>query len=389
MQKFLTVSLLIGFSNTAASYETKWMERVVDKHPCLESLGPVIEEESKCLSWTRFETADPFVDTATSRLYIGGSDSYMHVLEAKGRKGRMVKRAKLDGNLMAAPASVESDLVFGTTNAIAYRSKKSDLSVVWKKELDSGILRTPVIDGDNALFVTQLGTLYALNVKTGEESWSKKRELPNRIFLARMSMPVVLETKVNGALTRVIALGNPNGKLDFFDAKTGAAIADSIQVGVAKDPFGDVATTPVVTDTTIYVASYNSSLVAIDRLSRVTKGEIKEPGITEIAFSQGVLVAAGSKFVIGIDAQTRKERWRYKFERGAPTSIQINGTEVIVGSDRDGLYVLDLFNGEPNKQVLGSGLGFASPVKNLGDDVLAMSTAGALFYFNRTDSLKR
>lgn len=396
MQKFLTVSVLIGFSCTscitlqtqrrdlAPALETKWMKRVVEKHACLESLGPVLEEDANCASWTRYETAEALVDPATGRLFIGGSDGFMHVVDSA--KGSTLKRSKLDGSLMSSPRSVDNDLVFGTTRGFAYRLKKDDLSVVWKRELDSGLLRGVTIVGDNALFITQLGTLYAVSLKTGEVTWSKKRELPNRVFLWRMSTPVVVQTKVNGSLVDALVLGNPNGKLDFFDTKTGDVL-DSIQVGGARDPFGDVSTTPIVTESSVYAASYASSLIAVDRLSRARRWELKEPGITELAFAQDIIVAAGAKFVLGVSAQNGKVLWRYRYEKGAPTAIQIDKGEVYIGSDKDGLYVLDLLTGTP-VQVLGSGLGFASPVKNLGEDVLAMSAAGALLYFNRTDSSK-
>jgi outer membrane protein assembly factor BamB len=381
-QFFLTLSLIFVLSTPLLSLETMLMARVVEKHNCLESLGPVISQPKECVSWTRRETAAPLVDVASSRIFIGGSDGYLHVLDAK--HGHTLKRLALEGNLMSAPILAEKHLVFGTDRGKVYKIKADDLSIVWTKELDSGVLETPHASGDKIVFVTQLGTLYSVNLLSGDVAWSKKRELPTRIVLRHFSMPISNQTNINGTPRDVLTIGSPAGKLEFIDVNTGDTL-DEIQLGSTKEPFGDVATTPVLADGLLYAASYNNGLVAIDGASRVRKWELKdEKGITELAFGKDILVAAGAKVVLGINAKSGKVLWRFAFSKGAPTSITIRGGEIYVGSDIDGLYVLDLRTGKP-LQVLGSGLGFASGVKENSEGMLAMSSAGALFFFNRTD----
>jgi outer membrane protein assembly factor BamB len=189
---------------------------------------------------------------------------------------------------------------------------------------------------------------------------------------------------VNGTRREILAVGNPNGKLEFLDVENGNRV-DELMLG-SKELFGDVSTTPVLHDKILYAASFNNSLVALDSDSRVRKWELKEKGITQLASGNGIIVAAGAKFVLGVNAKTGKELWRFSFDKGAATAIHIKGREVIVGSDIDGLYVLDLMTGRP-AQVLGSGLGFSGSVHEFENDLLAMSSAGALFFFNRTDQV--
>lgn len=372
--------LLILLSTTASSYETKWMARVVEKHACLEALGSVVSHPQTCRSWTRRETAEPYVDVAAGHIFIGGSDGYLHVVEP--RKGSTLKRVELSGNLVSAPQQFEDDLIFATDRGWVYRLSKKDLAVVWQTKLDSGVLQTPYIAKGNAFVVTQLGTLFSVGLADGVIGWTSKRELPNRIFLKHLSTPVLITSNFKGSAREVLAIGNATGTLEFFDAQKGEKL-EEMTIG-SRDLFGDVAASPVLANGVLYVASNNNGLLAIDAATRVTKWEVKEKGLTEIAVADGIVVAAGPKFVLAVSAISGRKLWDYKFERGAPTAIHIKDGDVFVGSDTDALYVLDLVDGD-EKQVLGSGLGFASKVHDFEDDVLAMSSAGALFFFNSTD----
>jgi outer membrane protein assembly factor BamB len=188
---------------------------------------------------------------------------------------------------------------------------------------------------------------------------------------------------VNGNDRDVIVLGNPNGKIEFLDSKSGDLL-DELQIGNSKEPFADVATTPVLGQNNLFAASYNTGAVAVDPKTRLRRWELKEKGITQLAEQKGILVAAGAKFVFGVRADSGKIIWKFKFRKGAPGTISIHDGKVFVGSDIDGLYILDLSTGVP-LQILGSGLGFAGTVENIDGHILAMSSAGVLFLSTQAD----
>lgn|GEM_PF-6081556 len=381
MKKISTLLLSLVFCTSAFSFDTMWMSRVVKKHTCIDALGAVVASQETCKSWSMREAAEPFVDKASDRIFVGGTDGFLHVVEPN--KGRTIKRKTLTGNLVSGIVAHDTNLIFGTDRGLAMALDVNSLEQKWATELDSGILQTPVLIGDNLLFVTQLGTIYAISVKTGEKVWTKKRELPNRIFFRHLSLPVFSPTTINGNLRDAYVVGHPNGKLEFVDVKDGETL-DAVQMGSLKEPWADVVTTPVVAEGLLFAASYNSGIVAFDSSSRSRKWELKEKGISQMVLSKGILVVAGTKFVMATDAITGKVVWKFTYDKGSPGSILIRDNEVYVTSDTDGLYILDFMTGRP-KQVLGSGSGFAGGVKNFDEHLLAMSSAGALFFFSRND----
>jgi outer membrane protein assembly factor BamB len=379
MKNILSLLFCLVVSASAHSFEATWMSRVVHKHACLEALGAVVSSPKTCWSWSKREASEPFVDVASSQIFIGGTDGYLHVVEPV--RGRVLKRKSLDGNLVSGIVAQGTNLILGTDKGQILAVDTATLAAKWTTDVDAGILETPVLVGDKVLFVTQLGTLYAINAQTGDKIWTKKRELPNRIFFRHLSLPVSVTTIVNGNLRDTLAIGHPNGKLEFLDVKNGEVLTD-MQLGSLKEPWADVVTTPVFAEGLLFAASHNNGIVAFDASSRARKWELKEKGVTQLAYHKGILVMAGAKFVTAANAQTGKIIWRYRFNKGAPGTLLIQNGEVYVASDIDGLYVLDLLTGR-EKQILGSSLGFAGGVKNFDDDLLAMSSAGALFSFSR------
>jgi len=379
MKNTLYLLLCLVISTSAIAFETNWMSRVVHKHSCLESLGAVVSSQKTCWSWSKREAAEPFVDVASSRIFVGGTDGFLHVVEPV--RGKVLKRKSLDGNLVSGIVANGTNLIFGTDKAQVLATDAYSLATTWSTDVDAGILESPVLVGDNVYFVTQLGTFYAINAKTGEKLWTRKRELPNRIFFRHLSLPVPVSTSINGNLRDTLAIGHPNGKLEFLDVKNGEVLTD-MQLGSLKEPWADVVTTPIVAEGLLFAASHNNGVVAFDPVSRARKWELKEKGVTQLAAHKGILVMAGAKFVMAANALTGKIIWRYGFNKGAPGTLLIQNGEVFVASDTDGLYVIDLLKGT-EIQVLGSGLGFAGNVTKFDDDVLAMSSAGALFFFSR------
>lgn len=364
-----------------SGYDTKWMAKVVDKKPCIETLGSVVASPKECWSWTKRETAEPGLDLSTSRILLGGTDGWLHVVDLAN--GKTLQRVAVEGNLVSAPIFIDKWAIFGTDAGFAYSVVRDGLAVEWKTELDAGILQAPTVVNDRAYFVTQLGTIYAVSIQTGAVQWFKKRDLPNRIFLRHLSVPVSVSSQLNGSLRELLVVGNPNGKLEYLDPSTGEVV-DELQLGTSKEPFGDVATTPVVGRGLLFAAGFNSGLVAVDASTRIRKWDLKERGISQLALEGGILVVAGPKFVYGVDADSGRILWKFSFDRGAPGPISVDAQDVWVGSDTDGMYVLDLFSGAP-KQVLGSGLGFAGGAKRLGQSWLALSSAGVLFLFDSND----
>ena len=301
----LCVFFLAG---STGAYSASWMSDVVAKQNCIDSLGSVVSSERTCKTWTRREGGTPLYDETYARIIVGGSDNYLHIVRPKD--GKVTKRIPLLGSLLASAELDKRDglILFATDKGVAYAFERKDLNVVWQTNLDSGVLETVTLHEGKVLVVTKLGTLYALSSETGKVEWFKKRELPNRVFLKNMSTPVAFATQKSGSEKELLAVGNPDGRLEFIDPSDGELV-EQMQLDKKGEPFGDVAATPVVNDRYLFAASFNRGLVAINKRTRVRRWELNEKGIAQLATASGIVVASGAKFVIGVNSENGKILW--------------------------------------------------------------------------------
>lgn len=357
-------------------YAPLWMTDLLERGPCLFSIATPPAEEENCVPWTRRETAGPAFHSASGIVVVGGTDGFLHGVAA--RDGRVLYKQPLPGDLVAKPALSGDSAYFGTTEARAIRADVTSGRIRWDVPVDAEVTETPVVHQDTVYLVTGVETVYALDRATGELKWAQKHPMPAGITLRGQARPLLAEVPVEGGGTQLrLYVGHATGKLTVLDAETGRPL-DELTLAVGET-FLDVDADPLLHEGKLVAASAASGVFAIDPVSQKPLWKLEEEGIVRLASGGRYrIVAAGAGKVIGLDAATGKERWRFTFERGAPTQPIVKGGRVHIGSDRGAIYVLDLFSGEP-LQYFGSGLGFAAPPELWGDMLFAVSTPGTLF----------
>ena len=369
------VPLLAGATVDAQQvYSAVWMTPVIDAEPCLLSIALPPSEADRCIAWTRREASGAAFDRPTGLVLTGGSDKQLHAIDATNGEKRY--EVKLPGALVARPIVVDDGAYFGTDDAHVLRTDVATGRIRWDAMVDAEVIEPVSIDDDLLVVITGLDSVYAFKRSTGEPLWVQKHALPRGITLRGQARPLVATTQTSDGPQRRIYVGHASGRLSILDAASGRVI-DELSVS-ADEPLGDLDADPFLDAGHLVVASQTKGIVAYDVTTNAELWRNNEPGIVRLARGgPDVTVAAGAGKVLGLDSATGKVRWRFTFERGAPTRIAVTGGRVHVASDRGSLFILDLFSGRP-LQTYGSGEGFAADLEVDRDMLFTMTTSGRL-----------
>jgi outer membrane protein assembly factor BamB len=201
--------------------------------------------------------------------------------------------------------------------------------------------------------------------------------MPSGITLRGQARPLGMHVRVGDTWQPRLYIGHATGKLTALETTTGRVL-DEMTIGQGE-AFLDVDADPVAHSGELIVASHASGVFRVDPVTGQTRWKVEESGLVRLSSGgPALVVAAGAGKVLGINAHSGAVRWRFTYDKGAPTRVAVQGGRVHVASDRGALYVLDLFSGEP-LQYFGSNLGFAGDLDLDGDMLFAVSTAGRLY----------
>jgi len=366
----------LGMASPSARqvYGLLWTSPVVELGPCVMSIISTASRKERCIPWTRREAAGPAFHPPTGLVLAGGSDGMLHALSA--RDGSHVYDVEIPGTLISRPVLSGGDAFFGTDEGRVLRVEIATGRIIWEVEVDAEVTE-PVSVHDDAIFVaTGLDSVYAFGRDDGAPRWVHKQALPRGITLRGQARPLAVEIPTEEGAELRVFVGHASGAVIALDANTGRILAE---VDLARgEAFNDVDADPIYQSGHLIVAGHASGIHALDPVTLKEAWSIRELGMVRLAKAGPYMgVAAGAGAVVGFDARTGKIRWRFTFEKGAPTRLDVKGGRVHFGSDRGSLYVLDLFSGRP-LQYYGSALGVAADVDLVGDMMFVVSTAGEL-----------
>jgi outer membrane protein assembly factor BamB len=356
-------------------YAIIWRTSAVPAGPCFLSAVLPSSEAERCISWTRRESAGPAFHAASGTVVVGGSDKRLRGLS--GIDGALLWEVAVPGALVAKPTLYDDGAYFGTDDGHVVRADVTSGRIRWDVTVDAEVTEPVVIDEDLILIVTGADTLYALKRQSGEPAWSYKHPLPLGITLRGQARPLVLTVASTEGPERRVFVGHASGRLTILKRDTGIVV-DEINVS-QDDTFGDLDADPFEQNGRVVFASNTRGVVAVDPRTGTEVWRAAEPGVVRLARGGNhFVVAAGPGKVLGLDATSGAIRWRFTFDKGAPTRIAVQGGRVHVASDRGSLYVLDVFSGRP-LQYFGSGLGFAADLELHNDMLFATTSTGDVF----------
>ena len=221
----------------------------------------------------------------------------------------------------------------------AVNEKYSKVTRVWHQKLKGGIYSTPVTDGENLYIGDDVGTLYCLDIKTGETHW-----------LFDSGMRIVGSPAVSDG---VVVFGSANYNIYGLDAKTGKKIwtyttkqavmgATTIYEGVAYIGGGDgkmyafdiktgavkwsfnelknyVLTRPLVYNNKLYFGAWDTNLYALNLEDgslvwkwNNAKGnpKLSPASVWPVAADGKIFITAPDRYFTCLDAETGQVVWR-------------------------------------------------------------------------------
>ncbi len=82
--------------------------------------------------------------------------------------GRVLQRRAAPGAMLTGWTEVGPLLVGATTDSLVLAVRASDLSTVWSSRVDAPVLASPAVSGDTLFVATRVGTVYRVDLATGE-----------------------------------------------------------------------------------------------------------------------------------------------------------------------------------------------------------------------------
>jgi len=201
------------------------------------------------------------------------------------------------------------------------------------------IVGSPVV-ADGILYVGSAdGSLYAIDIATGELAWDSPFNTGDDIW----ATPLVQDG--------VVYIGSFDNKLYAIDAADGTAVWES--------PFqtdGAIVATPLFYNDTIYIGSFDRKFYAVDTSTGKAKdGFIPFPADNwfwggAVGYDDTIIVGSLDGRVYALDVETGEPKWSFPeldegpvgLIRGEPALV---GELVIFGSDDGKVYALDAASG--------------------------------------------
>lgn len=289
----------------------------------LFALNPYMGSEIWRLRLDKNDTAPSF---AGSRTFVAHQDGNLYALDSDD--GEEIWRFQMGADPAVTPIVVK-DLVLvvsglsGNTSSVVSAIKIESGDLAWRYELpdslgftDSVMARGAAV-GDGGVYIgTFSGTVYGLDLATGERCWDIAPRSGSPIFV-----PPAL---ANGTLYFVTK------KMAFaVDAHTGEAKWEAKNISAISSL--------AVSSGMVYVGTEDGSLTALGARSGEEKWtlEVGDFRQTEPAVVDGVVYAASDDgYLYAVDATTGRQRWRYKVGEVHVRPTIANGIVYVVADGR-------------------------------------------------------
>lgn len=233
------------------------------------------------------------------------------------------------GSIYATPVPSQGKVYVATFEGKIFALDMKTGREGWSRALGDSIIGSPVVVGKR-LLVASGENLFALDSETGGDLWQKPFKAKGRIWAS----PIIKED-----IIYITSMDRSLYALDF----TGRLLW-------RFETEGAFVTSPLLVEDTIFIASFDRNIYAIDRVSGVLKWESPFKAghwfWTPLIFAEGkVFAGALDKNFYAIEAKSGKLIWQKSFP-SPPSSATIEGGIIILATAEGKIYGLDLETGE-------------------------------------------
>lgn len=301
---------------------------------------------------------------------------YRGELSAINREtGKVQWDRDLDTVLAGGVGLGSGQLLVGTDEGEVLALDINDGSELWRTQLSSEIMSTPVGDASVVAAHTLDGRLSVLDASSGEVLWFYDNPPPTLTLRGRSS-PVVTPS--------AIYAGFSNGRLMAFNPKNGLILWEQ-RVAMPKgrsdlEKMVDIQASPVLVDGILYVSGYQGRLMAISRGSGRPLWGIDSSSYQELWYDENELfITEDNSAVVSYDANGGTEKWRNeKMLRRLLTGPVAAGEYIAVADDDGYIHILNRNNGSFAARTNIDGSGVRAPLWSDGETIYVLANDGKL-----------
>lgn len=189
-------------------------------------------------------------------LYTVSANGVVNAYDAQ--TGKQLWRTKLELPISGGPAAGNGILVVGSDKGIIIALSVTTGQRVWEQNIANQVLGAAAINQKYVILKTIDDQVITLDTATGKELWNYSASAPT-LILRGGSTPTIINNNV--------LAGMANGKLALFNLKSGLPIWQ-YPVALPQGSFPaqrmvDITIKPQVKDGTVYIASYQGDIAAI------------------------------------------------------------------------------------------------------------------------------
>jgi outer membrane protein assembly factor BamB len=252
----------------------------------------------------------PLVDK--DRLYVGGSDGIMYVLDVKD--GHEIIRFNAGRSIISSPVIVDNVLYFGANDGSVRALDPMTGNPVWKREFNAGagINSSPIVAGNLIFFTTNNNAVVAVNAATGIGKWSSRLQ-----FRFGANAPIFADnTLFISSGPRLHAMQQTSGNIRW-----------------ARDFAADLQFAPVAADNVVYVIDRDKKMYAVR--SNNGKDVWTEPVVLPFVPSASptisgdvIYIPTNQGVLLAVSREDGKLVWQYKVDPAttSPTRTGVTTT---------------------------------------------------------------
>jgi eukaryotic-like serine/threonine-protein kinase len=237
------------------------------------------------------------------------------------------------------------------TGVFNFPAIRHEPEVQWQTKVSPTWLMPPIL-ADGILYTgSGDGTLYALDVQTGQEIWSTDgfSQLEN-----------------SGAVAGdVLVVGGYDQRVRALDRHTGEVLWSFNTVSFVQ-------ASPLIIEDRVYIAT-DRVLYALDLLSGELQWEAttgnEDAYMGAPAYDEGIIYTTGGKVLLAVDSTSGEELWRIQHDEPF-TALAVANQMIYVGNFDGFFYAFDQETGAENWKFQSGGIFWAGPAVE-GDTVYA------------------
>ena len=307
-----------GFVAPSSDLEIRWRKKIVNE--------PLLEYKPQ-------EFASPVI--AGDRLFIGASNGMLYALDR--RDGSLLFRKQLEGGIVGRGVYADGKLYVGTQGGRLYALDARSGNIQWTYICKGAIASTPAVAGSLLFFSSGENRVYALERATGGWKWQYDRESPDGFTVRGQGSPLYLNNRV--------FVGFSDGSLVSLKSETGELVWTRSLAGDTSR-FVDVDATPVLWNGLLVVAGYSTGVHAIEPRDGSIKWryDVEAAGTASVS-KERLYVTSSKTGAFALDKEGRL-LWRQALAKGGELSTPVVlGRELLFSAADDGVYIADPTSG--------------------------------------------